>query len=115
MERIDLAAALATIDQTWSPRTVARVNDVDVKLVKLDGDFAWHHHEHEDELFLVVRGHLTMHFRDRDVELDQGQLVVVPRGVEHRPQADGECHVLLVEPRSTRRLGNLEGDEPPRR
>jgi mannose-6-phosphate isomerase-like protein (cupin superfamily) len=113
MESIDLTSALAAIDETWSPRTVARVNDVDVKLVKLDGDFVWHHHEHEDELFLVVRGHLTMHFRDRDVELDEGQLVVVPRGVEHRPEADGECHVLLVEPRSTRRLGNLEGSEAP--
>jgi len=111
MDKIDLAASLSAIAETWSPRTVARVNDVDVKLVRLDGDFVWHHHEHEDELFLVVRGHLTMHFRDRDVELDEGQLVVVPRGVEHRPEAHGECHVLLVEPGTTRRLGNLEGSE----
>jgi len=108
MEKIDLTAALAAIEGSWSPRTVAQVNDVDIKLVKLEGDFVWHHHQHEDELFLVVRGRLTMHFRDRDVELAEGQLLVVPRGVEHRPEADGECHVLLVEPRSTLRLGNLE-------
>ena len=113
MEKIDLAAALATIEERWSPRTIAQVGDVDVKLVKLEGDFVWHHHEREDELFLVVRGRLTMHFRDRDVQLGEGQLVVVPRGVEHRPEADGECHVLLVEPRSTRRLGNLEGAGAP--
>ena len=108
MDRIDLTAALAQIEQPWSPLTVAQVDDVDVKLVKLEGGFEWHHHEREDELFLVVKGRLTMHLRDRDVQLDAGQLLVVPRGVEHRPEADGECHVLLVEPRTTLRRGNLE-------
>jgi mannose-6-phosphate isomerase-like protein (cupin superfamily) len=108
MDRIDLTAALAQIDRHWSPRTVAQVNDVDVKLVKLQGQFEWHHHEREDELFLVVKGRLTMHLRDRDVQLDAGQLLVVPRGVEHRPEAAEECHVLLVEPRTTLRRGNLE-------
>jgi len=108
MQRIDLAAELARIPETWSPQTVARVNDVDVKLVRLEGSFEWHHHQHEDELFLVVQGHLTMHLREGDVELEAGQMLVVPRGVEHRPEAAHECHVMLVEPHSTLRRGNLE-------
>ena len=108
MQTIDLAASLEAITEQWSPRTVACVNDVDVKLVKFTGNFVWHHHEHEDELFLVVRGRMTMHLRDRDVELTEGQMMVVPRGVEHRPESTEECSVMLVEPRSTKRRGNLE-------
>ena len=108
MDKIDLPTALAQIDRHWSPHTVARVNDVDIKLVKLEGPFVWHHHEREDELFLVVRGRLTMHFRDRVVELCEGQMIVVPRGVEHRPCAEEECCVMLIEPRTTLRRGNLE-------
>jgi mannose-6-phosphate isomerase-like protein (cupin superfamily) len=108
MQTIDLAASLEAITELWTPRTVARVNDVDVKLVKFSGDFVWHHHEHEDELFLVVRGRMTMHLRDGDVELGEGQMMVVPRGVEHRPEATDECSVMLVEPSSTKRKGNLE-------
>lgn len=109
--KVVLAGKFAAFTETWAPRIVGELNGQHVKVARLDGAFVWHHHEHEDELFLVVRGHLTMHFRDRDVELDEGQLVVVPRGVEHRPEAHGECHVLLVEPGTTRRLGNLEGSE----
>ena len=112
MERIDLATALAALTETWSPRVVAQVNEVDIKLARLEGSFVWHHHEREDELFLVVRGRLTMHLRDRDVELGEGQMLVVPRGVEHRPEASAECCVLLVEPRSTLRLGNLDPGQP---
>ena len=108
IDRVDLHAACAAIGETWSPRVVAQVNDVDVKLVRLDGVFEWHHHEREDELFLVVKGHLAMHLRDRTVELDPGQMIVVPRGVEHCPETRGECWVMLVEPRSTLRRGNLD-------
>ena len=108
MDKIDLERSFATLNEIWSPRTVAQVNDVDVKLVKLTGEFVWHHHEREDELFLVVRGRLTMHFRDRAVELCEGQMIVVPRGVEHRPCAEQECCVMLIEPRTTLRTGNLE-------
>jgi mannose-6-phosphate isomerase-like protein (cupin superfamily) len=108
MERVDLEAAFAAIGETWSPRVVAAVNDVDVKLVRFAGRFEWHHHEREDELFLVVKGRLTMRFRERAVELGPGQMIVVPRGVEHLPEASEECWVMLVEPRTTLRRGNLE-------
>ena len=110
LERLDLQAAYAAIGETWSPRVVAQVNDTDVKLVRLDGEFEWHHHEREDELFLVVKGQLAMHLRERTVELGPGQMIVVPRGVEHCPEARGECWVMLVEPRTTLRRGNLESD-----
>jgi mannose-6-phosphate isomerase-like protein (cupin superfamily) len=107
-QSVDLQAAFAAIGETWSPRVVAQVNDVDVKLVRLDGEFEWHHHEREDELFLIVKGQLAMHLRERTVELGPGQMLVVPRGVEHCPEARGECWVMLVEPRTTLRRGNLE-------
>src|SRR5688572_33046678 len=108
MERVDLESAFSAIAQTWNPRVVAQVNDFDVKLVKLAGEFVWHHHEREDELFLVVKGRLTMRFRERAVELGPGQMIVVPHGVEHRPEASDECWVMLIEPRTTLRRGNLD-------
>jgi mannose-6-phosphate isomerase-like protein (cupin superfamily) len=110
MDRVDLHSTFAAIGSTWSPRVVAQVNDTDVKLVRLDGAFEWHHHEREDELFLVVKGQLSMHFRERTVELGPGQMIVVPRGVEHLPEARGECWVMLVEPHTTLRRGNLDAD-----
>jgi mannose-6-phosphate isomerase-like protein (cupin superfamily) len=107
MDRIDLAEKLARIPDHWNPRIVAELNGQHVKLVKLLGPFTWHHHAEEDELFLVLHGHLRMEFRDRAVELDPGQLIVVPRGVEHRPVADEEVHVLLFEPATTVNTGNV--------
>jgi mannose-6-phosphate isomerase-like protein (cupin superfamily) len=112
MERIDLEQALSAMPELWSPRVVAQVNETDVKLVKLAGAFEWHHHAREDELFLVLKGRLVMHLRERDVELQPGQMLVVPRGVEHKPEAPEECWVMLVEPRTTLRRGNLESAEP---
>ena len=105
--KIVLAEKLALIQEAWSPRLAGQVNDCAIKLVKLRGEFVWHHHEAEDELFLVVAGRFRMEFRDGAVELEPGELIVVPRGVEHRPVADEECHVLLVEPATTLNTGNV--------
>jgi len=107
MEVVNLAAKLQRIDRAWQPKIVAELNGQQVKLVKLEGEFVWHHHEHEDELFLVLDGRLRMEFRDRAEELGPGELIVVGRGVEHRPVALGEVQVLLFEPASTRNTGNL--------
>ena len=104
---IALAEKFAAIHEHWSPRVVARLNGQEVKLVKFRGAFTWHHHAAEDELFLVHRGRFRMEFRDRTVELAQGDLIVVPRGVEHRPVADDEVEVLLFEPAGTLNTGNV--------
>lgn len=110
MEKINLAEKLSRFSERWSPKVVARVNDSAVKLVKLQGEFVWHHHEAEDELFLVLAGRLLIQFRDREVWLDPGELIVVPRGVEHRPVAAEEVHVLLVEPSTTLNTGNVRDE-----
>lgn len=110
MERIDLAAKLALIDAHWSPRIVAELNGQQVKLAKVQGSFVWHHHEEEDELFLVISGRLRMDFRDRQEWVEPGQMIVVPRGVEHRPHADEETAILLFEPASTLNTGNVRNE-----
>ena len=110
MEKVNLAGKLALIPDAWRPRLIGQVNEIDVKLAKLHGEFVWHHHPHEDELFLVLAGRLRIEFRDHDVWLEEGELLVVPRGVEHRPVAPGEVHVLLVEPRGTLNTGNLRDE-----
>jgi mannose-6-phosphate isomerase-like protein (cupin superfamily) len=107
METIDLAEKLTKIPDHWNPRLVAELNGQHVKLVKLLGPFTWHQHAGEDELFLVLHGRLRMEFRDRTLELGPGQLVVVPRGVEHRPVAADEVHVLLFEPAGTVNTGDV--------
>jgi mannose-6-phosphate isomerase-like protein (cupin superfamily) len=108
--KVNLKRALARFAETWSPKVVAAVNDCHVKLVRLKGEFVWHAHENEDELFLVLHGQLRLLFRDRELVLDPGELVVVPRGVEHCPVADDEAHVLLLEPRSTVNTGTAGGE-----
>ncbi len=110
MQKVNLAAAFASFDERWSPRVAAELNGQQVRLAKLEGPFVWHRHEHEDELFLVVQGRLTLRLRDRDIELEEGELFVVPRGVEHLPVAEAECHVLLFEPASTRNTGEVESE-----
>jgi len=107
---INLREKLSRISDHWSPKIVAELNGQHVKLVKFQGPFVWHHHEHEDELFLVLKGSFRMEFRDQTVELGEGDLIVVPRGVEHRPVADEEAHVLLFEPASTINTGSAAGD-----
>jgi len=104
---IDLASALAGFDEPWSPRVVGDVNACQIKLVKLDGEFLWHKHDVEDEAFLVVEGRLRMEFRDGAEELDPGQLIIVPHGVEHRPVALPRCSVLLFEPNTTLNTGDV--------
>lgn len=107
MDKVNVAEKLATFSEHWQPRIVGELNGQHVKVVKLRGEFVWHHHENEDEMFLVVNGRMTIQFRDRDVELNSGEFLVVPRGVEHRPVAAEECHVLLFEPAGTLNTGNV--------
>jgi len=107
MEIVNLQRKLDMFQEYWSPKIVGQVNDAHVKLVKLRGEFVWHHHPAEDELFLVLRGRLTIELRDRDLQLGPGEFVIIPRGVEHRPVAAEEVHVLLVEPAGTLNTGNL--------
>lgn len=107
VDKINLARKLALFSEHWSPKVVADVNDCQVKLAKLQGEFVWHRHDQEDELFLVLAGRLRLDFRDRQVWLEEGELIVVPRGVEHRPVAEQEVHVLLVEPGTTLNTGDV--------
>lgn len=104
---VNLQQAFATFAEHWSPRIAADLNGQQVKLVKFKGAFDWHHHEHEDELFLVHKGSFVMEFRDRRVTLREGELLVVPRGMEHRPVADEEVEVILFEPATTLNTGNV--------
>ena len=114
MNKINLREKLSLINDHWNPRIAAELNGQYVKLVKFQGPFTWHHHEVEDELFLVVKGRFRMEYRDEDGEksfwIEEGELIVVPRGVEHRPVADEECEVLLFEPVSTLNTGNTDNE-----
>lgn len=108
--KIRLAEKLSLFDDYWRPRIVGEVNGQYAKVVKLKGEFVWHRHEGEDELFLVLKGRLTIRFRDGDVQLGEGEMLVVPRGVEHLPIATEEAHVLLVEPKSTVNTGSVRNE-----
>ena len=109
MEKINLGEKFELFDDYWSPKIAAELNGQQVKLVKLKGEFVWHRHEAEDELFLVVKGRLLIRFRDREVWLGEGELIVIPAGVEHLPVAPEEAHVLLFEPASTLNTGDAGG------
>jgi len=108
-EKVNLAEKLSRFDERWQPKIVAQFNGNDVFVVKVKGEFVWHKHDDTDDFFLVLDGHLTVQLRDRDVELEAGELFVVPRGVEHCPRADEEAHVLLVEPVGTPNTGDAGG------
>lgn len=108
MDKVNLAQSFSHIQQYWSPRIVGEINGFQVKLAKLKGEFVWHHHEHEDELFLVVKGRLLIRLRNGEVTLEEGEFFIVPRGVEHLPVAEEEVHVLLFEPASTLNTGNVQ-------
>lgn len=108
-EPVDLAAKLALFSERWSPKVVARLNDYEVKVVKLGGEFVWHKHDDTDELFFVIAGELTIQLRDGDVRLGPGQLFVVPKGVEHCPVAEGEVHAMLIEPAGVVNTGDAGG------
>jgi mannose-6-phosphate isomerase-like protein (cupin superfamily) len=110
MEKVNLREKLDLFREYWNPKIVGELNGQLVKLVKFRGPFVWHHHDHEDELFLVVKGWFRMELRDRQVWLEEGEFLIVPRGVEHRPVADEEAHVLLFEPASTLNTGNVRNE-----
>jgi len=115
MKTVNLAVCFDRVPEPWSPHIVGEVNDCYVKVAKLDGPFCWHQHEAEDELFLVVQGTLRMQFRDpdgteRESTINPGEFLIVPRGVEHCPVADGECHVVLFEPKSTLNTGDVRNE-----
>ena len=107
MEKVNIRQKLSQFDDYWSPKIVGELNGQYVKLVRFLGEFVWHHHEHEDELFLVVKGRFRMEYRERHVWLEEGEFLIVPRGVEHRPVAEEEAHVLLFEPATTLNTGNV--------
>lgn len=111
MEKVNLSEKFGMIAELWSPKIVGELNGQYVKLAKLQGEFMWHHHEAEEELFLVVKGRLVIKLRDRDVVLNEGEFFVVPRGVEHMPIAEEEAHVLFFEPKTTLNTGNIETDK----
>lgn len=118
MEKVNLTEKLAQFSEYWSPRVVGELNGQEVRLVKLKGEFVWHHHAKEDEMFLVLQGSLRIMLRDREVLIHPGEFFIVPKGVEHCPVADEETHVLLFEPAATLNTGNVRGERtverPPR-
>ena len=110
MHKVNLREKLATFDETWVPKIVGELNGQCVKVVKIEGEYVWHQHANEDEMFLVLDGHIDIHFRDRVVSLDPGEFCIVPRGVEHKPEARTIASVLLFEPDTTRNTGNVDHD-----
>ena len=110
METVNLREKFGKFQDYCNPRVIGEVNDAQVKAVKLKGEFIWHHHDNEDELFLVVKGTLRMKFRDHEAVVREGEFVIVPRGVEHCPVADEEVHIVLIEPRTTLNTGNIQNE-----
>lgn len=109
--KINLAERFALIDEYWRPKVVGELNGQEVKLVKFQGEFPWHHHENEDEMFMAMKGNFRIEFRDKTVELSEGEFVIVPKGVEHRPVAENEVEVLLFEPKNVLNTGNVEDEK----
>ena len=110
MDKVNIREKLALFGDHWSPKVVGELNGQHVKLAKFRGEFVWHKHDHEDELFLVIHGRFRMDFRDRQVWLEEGEFLILPRSVEHRPVAEEEAHVLLFEPASTLNTGNVQNE-----
>ena len=110
MDKVNLAEKLARVNDYWSPKIVGELNGQQVKLVKFKGPFIWHHHDHEDELFYVVKGRFRMEYQDRSVDVAEGEFLIVPHGVEHRPVADQEVEVMLFEPATTLNTGNVRNE-----
>lgn len=111
MNKINLTEKLRQVDQHWFPAMIASFDDYDIKVVKIKGEFVWHAHENEDEVFMVVDGSFDMHFRDRVIGLTKGEMIVVPRGVEHKPVAEKECQVVLIEKQGVVNTGDAEANE----
>ena len=111
MNVVDLKEKFSLFNEYWSPKIAGELNGQYVKLAKLKGEFVWHHHEDEDELFMVVKGKLTIKLKDQDIELQEGQFFIIPRGVEHLPVAKEECHVILFEPKTVLNTGNTKNQK----
>lgn len=107
MEKVNLTEKLSFFTEHWSPKIVGELNDSYIKLAKLQGEFVWHHHDAEDELFFVIKGKLLIKFRDKEVWLNEGEFLVIPQGIEHLPVAEQEVHVMLIEPKTTLNTGNV--------
>lgn len=111
IDKVQIDRLFKKINEYWTPKIAGEINDMQVKLVKLKGEFVWHHHDHEDESFLVHKGDLLMRFKDSDVRVGPGEFIIVPRGVEHLPVAESdECEVVLLEPKTTLNTGNIENE-----
>ena len=110
IDKVNIKQKLSQFHDHWNPRIIGELNGQHVKAVKVSGEFVWHHHDHEDELFLVTKGVLKMEFRDKTIEVNEGEFIIVPRKVEHRPVANEEVELLLFEPASTLNTGNVEND-----
>jgi mannose-6-phosphate isomerase-like protein (cupin superfamily) len=111
MDKVNISEKFSQFHDYYNPRIVGELNGQHVKATKLKGEFIWHHHDHEDELFLVIKGKLKMELRDKIVEINEGEFLIVPRGVEHKPVAEEEVHILLFEPASTLNTGNIENEK----
>ena len=111
MNVVDLKEKFSLFNEFWSPKIAGELNGQYVKLAKLKGEFVWHHHENEDELFMVIKGKLTIKLKDQNIELNEGQFFIIPRGVEHLPIAEEECHVMLFEPKSVLNTGNTKNEK----
>jgi mannose-6-phosphate isomerase-like protein (cupin superfamily) len=109
-DKVNLSDKLGQFTEKWSPRIIGELNGQHVKLVKVEGEFIWHQHADEDELFLVLSGQLSIHLRDRTIDLEQGEFFIVPRGIEHKPVAESETHILVFEPASTLNTGNVRSE-----
>ena len=107
---VNLAQKFSLISTQWDPKIIAQLNDYQVKIAKIQGEFVWHSHPETDEIFLVVDGKLTIHLRDGDLQLESGEMCVIPHGVEHKPAAEEECQILMVEPAGTRNTGDAGGE-----
>ncbi|MCX7114982.1 MAG: cupin domain-containing protein [Gammaproteobacteria bacterium] len=110
MQKVNVEDKLNLFDEYWSPKIVGDLNDSHVKLAKFKGEFVWHKHDNEDELFFIIKGNLLLKFRDRDVHLKQGEFIIIPKGVEHLPIADQEVHVMLIEPMATLNTGDVSNN-----
>ena len=110
MDKINLKEKLSKFSDYWSPKVIAEMNDYQFKLVKIQGDFVWHNHDDTDETFIVIEGEMKIEFENETVELSEGDMFVVPKGVEHKPWAENECKIMIIEPRGVVNTGNSEGD-----
>lgn len=111
IKKVNIGEKFSLFQEQWQPKIVGEINDCYVKLVKLKGEFDWHHHENEDEMFLVIRGELLIRLREKDITMNEGEFIIIPKGVEHLPIANDEVHVMLFEPKSTLNTGNIQNEK----